>query len=95
MKTFDISCPFGRELRQDDIRVKAAAELRLRRNAVINVIDPSKSFQPAMAGAAATCRIVRKSIDARGEVKMVYKVEAYLAGEDYKEYEILSTSNEN
>ena len=88
MKTFDISCPFGRELRQDDIRVKAAAELRLRRNAVINVIDPSKSFQPAMAGAAATCRIVRKSIDARGEVKMVYKVEAYLAGEDYKEYEI-------
>ena len=88
MKTFDISCPFGRELRQDDIRVKAAAELRLRRNAVINVIDPSKSFQPAMAGAAATCRIVRKSIDARGDVKMVYKVEAYLAGEDYKEYEI-------
>lgn len=88
MKTFEISCPFGRELRQDDIRVKAAAELRLRRNAVINVIDPSKSFQPAMAGAAATCRIVRKSIDARGEVKMVYKVEAYLAGEDYKEYEI-------
>lgn len=88
MKTFDISCPFGRELRQDDIRVKAAAELRLRRNAVINVIDPSKSFQPAMAGAAATCRIVRKSIDARGDVKMVYKVEAYLANEDYKEYEI-------
>ena len=88
MKTFDISCPFGRELRQDDIRVKAAAELRLRRNAVINVIDPSKSFQPAMAGAAATCRIVRKSIDARGDVNMVYKVEAYLAGEDYKEYEI-------
>ena len=88
MKTFDISCPFGRELRQDDIRVKAAAELRLRRNAVINVIDPSKSFQPAMAGAAATCRIVRKSIDARGDVKMVYKVEAYLANEDYKEYEM-------
>ena len=88
MKTFDISCPFGRELRQDDIRVKAAAELRLRRNAVINVIDPSKSFQPAMAGAAATCRIVRKSIDARGDVKMVYKVEAYLANEEYKEYEI-------
>ena len=88
MKTFDISCPFGRELRHDDIRVKAAAELRLRRNAVINVIDPSKSFQPAMAGAAATCRIVRKSIDARGDVKMVYKVEAYLASEDYKEYEI-------
>lgn len=88
MKTFDISCPFGRELRQDDIRVKAAAELRLRRNAVINVIDPSKSFQPSMAGAAATCRIVRKSIDARGDAKMVYKVEAYLANEDYKEYEI-------
>ncbi len=72
----------------DDIRVKAAAELRLRRNAVINVIDPSKSFQPAMAGAAATCRIVRKSIDARGDAKWVLRVEAYLASEDYKEYQI-------
>ena len=88
MKTFDISCPFGREVRHDDIRVKAAAELRLRRNAVINVTDPSKSFQPSMARAAATCRIVRKSIDARGEARMVYKVEAYLAGEDCKEYEM-------
>ena len=88
MKSFDITFPFGREPRMDDIRVKAAAELRLRRNAVINVIDPSKSFQPAMAGAAATCRIVRKSIDARGDAKWVLRVEAYLASEDYKEYQI-------
>lgn len=88
MKSFDITFPFGREPRMDDIRIKAAAELRLRRNAVINVIDPSKSFQPAMAGAAATCRIVRKSIDARGDAKWVLRVEAYLASEDYKEYQI-------
>lgn len=85
MKTFDITCPFGRELRHDDIRVKAAAELHLRRNAVINVIDPSKSFQPSLSGAVATCRIVRRSIDARGDVKMVYKIEAYLSGENIGE----------
>ena len=86
MKSFEISSPFPGEPRQDDIRKKAAAELRLKRNAVINVIDPSKSFQPSMAGAAATCRIVRKSVDARGEAKTVLRVEAYLAGEDIREY---------
>ena len=86
MKSFEISCPFPREPRIDDIRVKAAAELRLRRNAVINVIDPSKSFQPSMSGADATCRIVRKSVDARGEAKTVLRVEAYLASETVDEF---------
>lgn len=83
-----MTCPFGRELRQDDVRIRAAAELRLRRNAVINVIDPSKSYQPSMSGADAVCRIARKSIDARAEVKNVYRIEAYLASEGYEEYKI-------
>lgn len=87
MKVFEMTCPFGRELRQDDIRVQAAAELRLRRGAVIDVIDPSRSFQPRMNGAVAVCRIARKSIDARGEVKNVYRIEAYFADE-YKEYQL-------
>lgn len=75
----------GREPRLDDIRRKAAEELRLRRNAVINVIDPSKSYQPTMAGADAVCRIAHRSVDARGDVKMVYRIEAYKNFE-YKEY---------
>ena len=86
MKVFDITCPFGREPRLDDIRRKAAEELRLRRNAVINVIDPSKSFQPTMTRADAVCRIVHRSVDARGDVKLVYRIEAYKSFE-YREYE--------
>jgi len=88
MRTFDITCPVGREPRLDDIRVKAAEELRLRRNAVINVIDPSKSYQPTMAGADAVCRIARRSIDARGDVKAVYHIEAYKAYEYSGEYKL-------
>ena len=87
MKTFDIICPFGREPRLDDIRRKAAEELRLRRNAVINVIDPSKSYQPTMAGADAVCRIAHRSVDARGEVRHVYRIEAYKHYE-YHEYQL-------
>ena len=71
MKAFEITCPVGREPRLDDIRYAAAQVLRLRRNAVVNVIDPTKSYQPVMKGAEATCRIVHRSIDARGDVKMV------------------------
>ena len=88
MRTFDITCQLGREPRLDDIRVKAAEELRLRRNAVINVIDPSKSYQPTMAGADAVCRIARRSIDARGDVKAVYHIEAYKAYEYSGEYKL-------
>ena len=87
MKIFDITCPFGREPRLDDIRRKAAEELRLRRNAVINVIDPSKSYQPTMTGADAVCRIVHRSVDARGDVKQVYRIEACKSHE-YKEYRL-------
>lgn len=79
----------GREPRLDDIRTAAAQELRLRDNAVINVIDPTKSYQPSMEGAAAHCHIVHRSIDARGgDVKMVYQVEAYRAGEPYDEFKL-------
>ena len=76
----------GREPRLDDIRRKAAEELRLRRGAVINVIDPSKSYQPTMVGADAVCRIVHRSVDARGDVKMVYRIEAF-KNYEYKEYQ--------
>ena len=86
MKAFEITCPVGREPRLDDIRYAAAQVLRLRRNAVVNVIDPTKSYQPVMKGAEATCRIVHRSIDARGDVKMVYKVEAYHKSEPCPEY---------
>ena len=77
----------GREPRLDDIRRKAAEELRLRRNAVVNVIDPSKSYQPTLAGADAVCRIAHRSVDARGDVKMVYRIEAWRADE-YREYRL-------
>ena len=87
MKIFDITCPFGREPRLDDIRRKAAEELRLRRNAVINVIDPSKSYQPTMTGADAVCRIAHRSIDARGDVKYVYRIEAFKNFEYRGEYQ--------
>ena len=87
MRTFDITCPMGREPRLDDIRRKAAEELRLRRNAVVNVIDPSKSYQPTLAGADAVCRIAHRSVDARGDVKMVYRIEAWRADE-YREYRL-------
>ncbi len=88
MKTFEIVTRFGREPRLDDIRTAAAEALRLRRNAVVNVIDPTKSYQPTMLKADATCRIVRRSIDARGDVKMVYQVEAYHRTENYEEYKL-------
>nr|MCR5243590.1 hypothetical protein [Bacteroidales bacterium] len=88
MRSFDITCQVGREPRLDDIRVKAAEELRLRRNAVINVVDPSKSYQPTMAGADAVCRIARRSIDARGDIKAVYHIEAYKAYEYSGEYKL-------
>ncbi len=86
MKTFEITCPVGREPRLDDIRSAAAQVLHLRNNAVVNVIDPTKSYQPTMLGAEATCKIVHRSIDARGDVRMVYKVEAYYKTERCEEY---------
>lgn len=78
----------GREPRLDDIRYAAAQVLRLRSNAVVNVIDPTKSYQPFMKGAEATCRIVHRSMDARGSLKMVYKVEAYHKSERYEEFKL-------
>lgn len=78
----------GREPRLDDIRMAAAEALRLRPNAVINVIDPTKSYQPTMNNADAHCHIVHRSIDARGDVTMRYRVEAYRKDELYEEYKL-------
>ena len=78
----------GREPRLDDIRMAAAEALHLRPNAVINVIDPTKSYQPTMVNADAHCHIVHRSIDARGDVTMRYRVAAYKKDEPYEEYKL-------
>lgn len=88
MIEFEVSCRMGREPRLDDIRMAAAEALRLRPNAVINVIDPTKSYQPTMNNADAHCHIVHRSIDARGDVTMRYRVEAYRKDEPYDEYKL-------
>ena len=85
MIEFEVSCRMGREPRLDDIRMAAAEALHLRPNAVINVIDPTKSYQPTMVNADAHCHIVHRSIDARGDVTMRYRVEAYKNDEPYEE----------
>ena len=88
MIEFEVSCRMGREPRLDDIRMAAAEALHLRPNAVINVIDPPKSYQPTMVNADAHCHIVHRSIDARGDVTMRYRVEAYKKDEPYEEYKL-------
>lgn len=88
MIEFEVSCRMGREPRLDDIRMAAAEALHLRPNAVINVIDPTKSYQPTMVNADAHCHIVHRSIDARGDVTMRYRVEAYEKDEPYEEYKL-------
>ena len=88
MIEFEVSCRMGREPRLDDIRMAAAEALRLKPNAVINVIDPTKSYQPTMNNADAHCHIVHRSIDARGDVTMRYRVEAYRKDEPYVEYKL-------
>lgn len=88
MIEFEVSCRMGREPRLDDIRMAAAEALRLRPNAVINVIDPTKSYQPTMNNADAHCHIVHRSIDARGDVTMRYRVESYRKDEPYEEYKL-------
>lgn len=88
MIEFEVSCRMGREPRLDDIRMAAAEALRLKPNAVINVIDPTKSYQPTMVNADAHCHIVHRSIDARGDVKVRYRVEAYRKDEPYEEYHL-------
>ena len=88
MIEFEVSCRMGREPRLDDIRMAAAEALHLRPNAVINVIDPTKSYQPTMVNADAHCHIVHRSIDARGDVTMRYRVQAYKKDEPYEEYKL-------
>ena len=88
MIEFEVSCRMGREPRLDDIRMAAAEALHLRPNAVVNVIDPTKSYQPTMVNADAHCHIVHRSIDARGDVTMRYRVEAYKKDEPYEEYKL-------
>lgn len=89
MVEFEVSCRIGREPRLDDIRTAAAEAMGLRDSAVINVIDPTKSYQPTLVNADATCVIAHRSIDARnGEVKMRYRIEGYSKGEQYVEYKV-------
>ncbi|MCI5990435.1 MAG: FAD-binding protein [Bacteroidales bacterium] len=88
MVEFEVSCRMGREPRLDDIRTAAAEALHLRHNAVINVIDPTKSYQPTMVNADAHCHIVHRSIDARGDVTVRYRIEAYRKYEEYEEYKL-------
>lgn len=88
MRTFEVTSPIGREPRVDDIRTAAAQVLRLRENAVINVIDPTKPYQPVLSRARAHCHLVRRSIDARGDVLMRYQYEAYYYDEPYQEYKL-------
>ena len=79
----------GRDLRPDDVRIVAAREMNLRGNAVINVIDPTKSYQPTFPNAAATCVITRRSIDARNDVVCRYRIEGYNHRfESYVPYEV-------
>lgn len=85
---FEVSCRMGREPMLDDIRTAAAEALHLRHNAVINVIDPTKSYQPTMVNADAHCHIVHRSIDARGDVTVRYRIEAYRKYEEYEEYKL-------
>lgn len=89
MIEFEMTGRVGRDLRPDDVRVVAAKEMNLRGNAVINVIDPTKSFQPTFPGAVATCVIAKRSIDARNDVVYRYKIEAYNHRyESYVPYEV-------
>ena len=89
MIEFEMTGRVGRELRSDDVRIVAAKTLGLKGNAVINVIDPTKSFQPTFPNAAATCVIARRSIDARNDVIYRYRIEAYNHKfESYIPYEV-------
>ena len=77
MIEFEMTGRVGRDLRPDDVRIVAAREMNLRGNAVINVVDPTKSFQPTFPNADATCVIAKRSIDARNDVMYRYRIEAY------------------
>ena len=89
MIEFEMTGRVGRDLRPDDVRIVAAREMNLRSNAVINVIDPTKSFQPTFPHADATCVIARRSIDARNDVIYRYKIEGYNHRfESYVPYEV-------
>jgi uncharacterized FAD-dependent dehydrogenase len=89
MKEFEMTGRIGKDLRPDDVRIVAARELMLRGNAVINVIDPTQSYQPSFPNADYTCVIAKRSIDARDDVVYRYKIEVYdNRRESYHPYEI-------
>ena len=77
MFEFEMTGRVGRDLRPDDVRIVAAREMNLRGNVIINVIDPTKSYQPTFPNAGVTCVIAHRSIDARQDVIYRYKIEAY------------------
>ena len=89
MIEFEMTGRVGRDLRPDDVRIVAAEEMNLRGNAVINVIDPTKSFQPLFPNPDVTCVIAHRSIDARDEVVYRYRIEGYNHRfESYRPYEV-------
>ena len=89
MIEFEMTGRVGRDLRPDDVRIVAAREMNLRGNAIINVVDPTKSYQPAFQHPDVTCVIARRSIDARNDVVCRYKIEAYNHRfESYQPYEL-------
>lgn len=89
MFEFEMTGRVGRDLRPDDVRTVAAREMNLCGNVVINVIDPTKSYQPTFPNAGVTCVIVHRSVDARNDVVYRYKIEAYdHRFETYEPYEI-------
>ena len=89
MIEFEMTGRVGRDLRPDDVRIVAAREMNLRGNAIINVIDPTKSFQPTFPNADVTCVIAKRSIDARNDVVYRYRIEGYNHRfESYVPYEV-------
>ncbi len=89
MIEFEMTGRVGRDLRPDDVRIVAAREMNLRGNVIINVVDPTKSYQPTFPNAGVTCVIAHRSIDARNDVVYRYKIEAYdHRFETYEPYEI-------
>lgn len=94
MFEFEMTGRVGKDLRPDDVRIVAAREMNLRGNVIINVIDPTKSYQPTFPNAGVTCVIARRSIDARQDVIYRYKIEAYdHRFESYEPYKISEYRN--
>ena len=88
MREIEIAVPLGKPLKADEVRRTVAKMFRLSRNAVINVIDPTRPGAAPEGQASATCVITRRSIDARGKAVWRYRLEIYGAEEVYEPYSL-------